>query len=391
MLFILFMIIALIIYGCIEYFAHQRTAASIPIRVLVNGTRGKSSVTRLITAGLRGGGIAAMGKTTGTAPRMIFTDGSEAPITRIGRANIIEQVRMFRVAASHKPRAFVAECMAVLPPNQTIMEHQMVHSTVGVITNAREDHLDDMGPTVEDVARALANTIPARAVLFTSEKKHFSILHDTAKTRGTRIVSADGSGITDTMMRDFAYIEHKDNVGLALAVCEHLGVPRDKALAEMYRAIPDPGVLRIYKVVHYGKDIEFVNAFAANDPDSYVLIWSLLENRFEKDRKIIPIVNCRKDRIQRTESMADLVARRIRGDHFIFAGEYTLALTNRAIAQGLDPSKASDLGGYSGEDIFHKVAALTEEKSIAIGIGNIVGFGEELVNSFKSRGAEIEY
>ena len=38
------------------------------------------------------------------------------------------------------------------PQYQWIAEHQMVKSQVGVITNVRPDHLEEMGPTEEDVA-----------------------------------------------------------------------------------------------------------------------------------------------------------------------------------------------------------------------------------------------
>ena len=49
--------------------------SKIPIRIHVNGTRGKSSVTRLIAAGLRAGGKRTFAKTTGTAPRVIDSIG----------------------------------------------------------------------------------------------------------------------------------------------------------------------------------------------------------------------------------------------------------------------------------------------------------------------------
>ena len=45
----------LIIFGLFENYYHQKALSNIPIRIHVNGTRGKSSVTRLIAAGLRGG------------------------------------------------------------------------------------------------------------------------------------------------------------------------------------------------------------------------------------------------------------------------------------------------------------------------------------------------
>ena len=54
-LFILIFII--IIVGLIENYYHKKSLNSIPIRVHVNGTRGKSSVTRLIASGLREGNL----------------------------------------------------------------------------------------------------------------------------------------------------------------------------------------------------------------------------------------------------------------------------------------------------------------------------------------------
>ena len=48
--------VLLVGYWIYEYWRHQRNVNAIPIRIHVNGTRGKSSVTRLIAAGLRAGG-----------------------------------------------------------------------------------------------------------------------------------------------------------------------------------------------------------------------------------------------------------------------------------------------------------------------------------------------
>jgi len=41
-----------LIWGIIEHINHQKRVDSIPIRIHVNGTRGKSTTTRLIAAGL---------------------------------------------------------------------------------------------------------------------------------------------------------------------------------------------------------------------------------------------------------------------------------------------------------------------------------------------------
>lgn len=391
MIIILLLTMLLAGYGCWEYFRHQKNIRAIPVRVMVNGTRGKSSVTRLIAGGLRGGGVKTLAKTTGTRPRLIYPDGSEVPIIRPGKANIIEQLMVFRKAASLGVDALVVECMAVLPPNQLLMEKQMVKSTVGVLTNVRADHLDEMGPTIEDVARSLANTIPWNSIAFTCEQAFLTVLQETGRDRRSNLVPVTAETVTDEMIRGFSYIEHKENVALALAVCEHLGVPSANALRGMQNALPDPGVLRLFGIHHYEKEITFVNAFAANDPDSYVVIWNLMKTRRAASSTVLGLVNCREDRIQRTESLATLIARTLPADHFILVGEFTTTLFNKAVSMGLRPSKMSNMGDANPVEVFERAAYLSGPHSLIIGIGNIVGFGEDILETFTSRGKEIAF
>ena len=65
----------LILLGLLEKVRLGYYRSRIPIRIHINGTRGKSSVTRLVAAGLRKGGIRTIAKTTGTYPRIILEDG----------------------------------------------------------------------------------------------------------------------------------------------------------------------------------------------------------------------------------------------------------------------------------------------------------------------------
>jgi gamma-polyglutamate synthase len=44
--------------GVVEQRRHLARLESVPVRVLVNGIRGKSSITRLVAGALRGGGLA---------------------------------------------------------------------------------------------------------------------------------------------------------------------------------------------------------------------------------------------------------------------------------------------------------------------------------------------
>ena len=217
--------------GCLEAYWHRRHRCGIPLRIHVNGTRGKSSVTRLIAAGLRSAGIRTCAKTTGTLPRFIRPDGTEDAIERVGRTNVIEQVHIIRRAADLGAEAVVLECMALHPLLQSLCELDIVRATHGVITNARPDHLDVMGPTPADVARSLAGTVPVKGIFFTAERdpSQLRILEDVAKDRDSQFQAVDDAEInrvTPGELQGFSYIEHPDNVALSLSVCQSLGIDR---------------------------------------------------------------------------------------------------------------------------------------------------------------------
>lgn len=380
--------ILLIIFGVSEYRFHIRNLRKIPIRIHVNGTRGKSSVTRLIAAGLRAGDMKTVAKTTGTSPRMIFEDGTETQIQRIGKANIKEQIPVIAQLARCDPHVLVIECMALQPQLQILTEHKLVKSTIGVITNVRPDHLDVMGPGVEDVAIALAGTVPKGQVLFMGESEPglIDIVNQRADKLGTKSHVCPADQIPDESMQGFHFFEWKENVALALAVCEYLGVNRDIALAGMQQMQPDPGALSIYRIHFFNKLIEFANAFAANDPESTVKLSQNLGIGTGDRAFCIYIVNCRADKIQRSEQLAALIAEQLSGNFYVLTGQFTGAVYDHAVRRGQDEEKMIDLGGKSVEEVFEKVVELAEPRTIVVGIGNIVGLGEEIVAYFSSRG-----
>ena len=371
---------------------HLQYLQRIPIRIHVNGTRGKSSVTRLIAAGMRAGGKRTVAKTTGTKPRFIYDDGTEVPIVRVGKANIIEQLRIVRRAAELEAEVLVIECMAVQPELQSLAEDKIVKSTHSVITNARADHLDEMGPTVFDVARNLARTVSTGGHFFTSEVEHLNIFKAAADTRKSDVVLADASSITPAELAGFSYFEHPENVSLALAVCASFGIERSIALAGMQQMTPDPGALRIYNLDIFGRHIRFINALAMNDPDSYCIVWERLKPWIPQDALSVILLNCRKDRVQRAEQLGDIVVNNLGADLCLLTGEGTGPVYNRARRQGLARERLEDLEGFGAPEVFERVLAAAEHRpAVVYAIGNIVGLGEEIVNHFFSRGTEIVY
>jgi len=376
--------------GWIERRQHRRRLDRIRIRIHVNGTRGKSSVTRLIAAGLRAAGMVTCAKTTGTLARLILPDGQERPIARGCRPNVLEQIGVVRAAANAGAEALVVECMALTPSLQWLCEWQLIRATHAVITGAREDHLDVMGPTQRDVAWALAGTIPPRGAVFTADQRHGDIFRYAAHDRGSRLVMlspAEVAEISDADLAGFAYTEHAENVALALSVCADLGVDRATALLGMRQAAPDPGALADWHWQEGERQIWLVNGFAANDPQSSQEIWNLTLARFPQAERRIALFNCRADRPERSWRLGQACAAWQPADHYLLVGGGVHHFARAAGEAGLDMRRVVLARGRSAEEIFADLRALADGATLVVGLGNIGGLGLELVKLFQSRGA----
>ena len=367
--------LALCIAGILEFQYHMRSLAAIPLRIHVNGTRGKSSVTRLIAAGLREAGIRTFAKTTGTAPRVIDAEGKDRIIHRLRLPSIGEQTRLISYFADEKPDAVVMECMAVQPQYQWIAEHQMVQSHIAVITNVRPDHLDEMGPTEDDVAYSLCNTIPVGGTLITGEEQKPEILKNIAAANNTEFIQSDETQITLKDLDNFRYMDHPANVAVALDVCTKVGVDRDIALSGMHKVKPDLGALIAWYLDKDDKRIQFINGMAANDPVSTLQIWKLLYNRIQNN-KICIFLNTRSDRMYRTKQLLQLVIRDINPDMLIVRGDNLPdMLSNVSFNSKIFPLDSSS------DEIIQYINQL--DSCFIMGIGNIVGWGDVFLDKLK--------
>ena len=380
--------LVLVALGVLEQAAHRRRLSRLPIRIHVNGTRGKSSVTRLIAAGLREAGILTCAKTTGTLPRMILPDGSEYPVFRPSHANVIEQIRIVRAAATYPAQALVIECMALTPNLQWLCESRLIRATHGVITNAREDHLDVMGPSEDDVALALCGMTPIGGKLFTGERRHLDSIARAARDRGSQLVAIsddDVSAVTPGDMARFSYIEHAENVALALAVCIEIGVERSLALGGMWKAAPDPGAMTDHVVDFFGRKMYFVNGFAANDPESTQRIWRMAIERYPQAERRIALFNCRADRADRSQQLGSACAAWPGADHYVLIGSGTYIFARAADDAGLDMQRVVFAESRRVEEIFESILELAGRQTLVMGMGNIGGAGLEVVRYFRNR------
>ncbi|MEO0138021.1 MAG: poly-gamma-glutamate synthase PgsB [candidate division WOR-3 bacterium] len=378
------LLILFIIVGRLEWINHERNIRAIPLRIVVNGTRGKSTVTRLLGAALKAGGYKTLAKTTGTKPRMVIDNQFEEPVIRPGRANIREQLAITRRAARENVTALVLENMSLRPDLQWIEESKIIAPQIVVITNVRADHLDVMGPTLTDIAKNFINAVPSHAKIFTAEKNLYPLLEKLAKKRGLEIFLSQEDEVSLEELKNFPYVEHRENVALVLTICRHLGIPRDKALKEMYRYIPDYGVLKKYHLQLGTKKVTLYNALAANDPDSSFLIY---ERIGKPEENLYLLINCRADRIDRSVQLAELIGTKINANAYFVTGGETHVFCRYARKNGIDKNKIFDLGNRSFEYIYQVLAKEIKDDSVLLALGNIVGYGEKLIEYLVQHGS----
>ncbi|MFF1417957.1 poly-gamma-glutamate synthase PgsB [Streptomyces sp. NPDC058280] len=384
MLFLYFVLLVcsaiLLVAGLVEQRRHFANLNRIPTRVLVNGIRGKSSITRLCAGALRGGELITVAKTTGTAARFIHPDATEEPVYRkFGIANVVEQIGIVRRAAAYNPDALVIECMAVMPALQEINQSKLIRSTIGVLCNVREDHLAEMGPTLDDVARSLSRSMPEDGICVTAEKERFAILQEEADARNCELIYADPETVSDEELRGFSWFTFKENVAIALKVAELLGVERETALTGMYDAPPDPGVLSVERyLTPDGKRLRFANVFAANDPESTLMNINQLLDLGAIDRPLNVVINCRPDRVERNGQMGEIIPD-LQPEKVFVIGHPAKSAIDAIPAEWR--SRAVDLGGdkRDPEEFMHELLNALGTESSLVAIGNIHGQGELLL------------
>jgi len=374
--FVIVLGLSLCALGLFENFLHQRNLRRIPIRILVNGTRGKSSVTRLIAGALRQAGYRTIAKTTGSEASIILDDGSETPVSRPFGPRITEQKALARLAVRRSAQALVVECMAVRAESQMVMQRQLVRSTIGVITNVRVDHIEEIGRDLDETAAALSQAIPRDGTLVTTDPRF------TALAR--RVVLADPSRIPDEVLSRFPYPAFAENVALALHVADELGIDGETALEGMVGARPDIGVLRVLEVEFPAFRAFVANGFAANDVVSTKMVWARLSGLVPAGLPLVLLYNNRADREYRipefarmAKDMPDLRMVAAVGDHPKKVARMFSGCAPETI--GFDP-------GTTAEQLLASIGARIGAAFLLFGVGNIQGMGKSLMGYCIERG-----
>jgi len=363
------------IYWIWQTSAHQKKLRAIPIRVHVNGIRGKSTIVRYIAGALRAQGIQTLAKTTGSDTRVIYPDGSEKPIVRYGAPTILEQISVLRQVKHSALGAIVFECMALRPEYQRASERRMIRATDGVIANIRQDHVEQLGETPPEIAVSLSATAPLDAPLYTADDdpEILDILEREAETAGGWLVPVTGDEITREELRGFSPLVFPENVALALAIARRHGVPREVALDGIRHARPDPGASRIHRHEVAGGTLIWIDLFGVNDVESADINIRMIINWIGDQGELVFLINNREDRQDRSVQFAEMAAGNADAAKILVVGE-TVAPLSREIRHRNQAARV-ETPGIPAEATPQDIAVLANVKGsnplVLVGLANI--------------------
>jgi len=133
------------------------------------------------------------------------------------------------------------------------------------------------------------------------------------------------------------------------------------------------------------REIEFLNLFAANDPESTAYLWQHLGLAERGDRSMA-LINIRADRMRRSKDLAPLFGKQIRAARYLLVGEMTHVFADMLHRNGVAKDAIVDLGGKSAEYVWTRILTLAGEgRTSVVGLANIGGAGVELMKLLEQK------
>ncbi|MBI4936326.1 MAG: poly-gamma-glutamate synthase PgsB [Actinobacteria bacterium] len=388
------MSLALLTRWALEARTHHRRIDRLDYRIHVNGIRGKSTVTRIIAGMFREANYVTIGKATGTEAVVVNREGVDEIINRKAAPTILEQIEVSEKYVDDSVQVLVIECMALKPQYQEVSERMIVRSNIGVLTNVREDHQDVMGETLPEIARSLLSTCPRNGILVTAEVNPAitPIIEEVAAKRNTRVVYADPNVVSDTDIERFDYIAFKENVAIAIAIADIVGIPRNVAMDGIVRADPDPGVLRMKELRILGKRVTWANLFAVNDRESMVVAMEKLVPFMTPETTTVGILNNRSDRERRAIQFAEVAVKDLSFNYLVTFGAFEGLVTDLLVDNGYPLDRILNLGDTHSppvDQIIDKmVGGMPTEHVLVVGFVNIHTHQAEMMLEYFEHEAE---
>jgi poly-gamma-glutamate synthase PgsB/CapB len=352
----------------------HRRRETIPMRITVTGTRGKSSVTRMLAAVLRQSGRRVLAKTTGSEAALILPDGSERKVHRRGRPSILEQKHFIHRAADLEVDVAVAEIMSVHAENHLVETHHLLAPHVVLLTNLRVDHTGAMGDTPAEVARVLALDVPSGARVFVPQAACVPQFRGMVRESGGELIEVSAK------TAELPFDMFGENHDLVWAAARALGIEAQHIEAGILRSHGDIGALRIwkYRPTATPNTCFLVNAFGANDPESTMIVHDKVMDALGTDpAHCVGLMTLRADRGDRTLQWANAMAEGLlsRFSRLYVHGLHAAAFKRRL--KRWDDAARIEVLRHTGSARVTETAlsGIQDRGGVVFGFGNIGGKG----------------
>ena len=374
-LILVILVIALLIG---ESIIINRSVRDIKFRIHINGTRGKSTVTKYISAGLREANLKVIGKVTGEIPTLLLPDETTETIKRRGSARVQEQFDIIRKAGKNKVDALVLECMSIDPALQKL-ESSFFKPDIYIITNIKDDHHEKMGDTMDSHVKSICSAIPYNSKIIACERPYMNIIKDRAIAKNSTFIKA--LDLHDSEKRKIPDTVHESNVKLALTACIEAGISREYAFKGILKSI-SKSESPLCSIPNDKHNQFFLNAFSINDTQSASDFLSFWTKKLSVADKIVVVFNTRSDRPIRT----DLFTEWIKSNHakittVILTGDHKIRANRKLAAMNLN-IQIKRMRINSRTRIKDTIMENAGNAGLIVGIGNVKGLGYRIINEF---------
>ena len=362
----------------VEAILTRRSVRSIHTKILVNGTRGKSTITKYISTALRASEIRTIGKVTGEIPTLIQADGKLRPIMRRGPARINEQFRIIRKASKAKIEALVLECMSIDPALQKT-ESRYYKPDIYVISNIKDDHREKMGASREQRVESICQAIPANCILVSNDAINLSAIKLEAEKKCCRLVIPEQLG--EKLINALPFGVFAANIEIAVEVAVLAGADRDLAFNSILDSISDDKY-DLVQPQNINNNAVFLNAFTVNDTDSATDFFNYWTDKLGIHENIAFVLNTRSDRPLRTYLFTEWLKERSKQCKFVFiTGDHrAMAYTKlKCLIPGVEIRK---LRSKHINCILNTIDREFSDTKLIIGVGNIKAEGYRVLNEF---------
>jgi poly-gamma-glutamate synthase PgsB/CapB len=358
-----------------ENWALKRNVNNLQLRIHVNGTRGKSSVTEYIAASIGNAKPSVMAKITGIVPT-IMLNGEKQTIKRVGITRVQEQIGVIKRASRKKTDTLVMECMSISPELQRL-ESTFFRPHIYVITNIKDDHREEMGKTLEEQANSICSAIPENCIVVTDEKLFLPKIEKFATRMKSRVVVSEG--VSQSLLQSIPDSVFVENVALALSVCKAAGIDNqlaEQGIMDYVKTLKSPLTHLNYK----GKEILFLNAFAVNDVDSTSNFIDHWKQILGKNYKTTILFNTRADRPIRSDLFAEWIAKIPFIENVIVIGDHSSRAKRSLLRFGLAVERIHVWNQKKMKNFKENLLSSIPDDSLVVGVGNISGSGFRVIN-----------